>query len=346
MSIAVLIPAYQPDQRLSTLVEGLLAEKFDVLVVDDGSSSQCQPVFENLENELKCMVIHHPVNLGKGSALKTGMKQLLSQPEISGCVTADADGQHLIEDIRRVADTLKQYPQEMILGSRNFDNSNVPLKSMLGNKITRTITRLLIGQKISDTQTGLRGFSRQAMEALIDLPGDRYEFEMNMLLYSKKLKIPIREVKIHTVYLDDNKGSHFDPVKDSIKIYKQIFGFAITSSLSAIIDLGLFRVLYQVFWILQIKEAVLLSTVIARAFSSVFNFSVNKKTVFQNDGNLKNQLIGYYILALFIMLSSWGLVEFFNQMLMIDIAWIKLAVDSILFMLSFSVQKHWIFRKK
>ncbi len=346
MSIAVLIPAYQPDQRLSTLAEGLMAQRFDVLVVDDGSSPQCQPIFETLKNELKCPVIHHPVNLGKGSALKTGMRELLNRKEISGCITADADGQHLIEDIRLVADTLKQYPQEMILGSRNFDESNVPLKSLLGNKITRTITRVLIGQKISDTQTGLRGFSRHAMEALIDLPGDRYEFEMNMLLYSKKLKLPIREVPIHTVYLNDNKGSHFDPVRDSIKIYKQILGFAITSSLSAIIDLGLFRVLYQIFWIFQIKEAVLLSTVIARAFSSVFNFFVNKKTVFQHDGNLKNQLIGYYILALFIMLSSWGLVEFFNQMLSVDIAWIKLAVDSVLFMLSFSVQKHWIFRKK
>jgi putative flippase GtrA len=233
----------------------------------------------------------------------------------------------------------------LVLGCRNFNDSKVPLKSQLGNKITRAITRVLIGQKVSDTQTGLRGLSRDSMAKMIDLPGEHYEFEMSMLLNAKKLNIPIHEVLIHTVYINENVGSHFNPVKDSYLIYKQIFRFAIASSLSSIIDLGLFRILYQLFRVFNISQSIMIATVIARAVSSIFNFSANRNTVFKNSGNLKKQLIGYYTLAFVIMMLSWLLVAYFDNILAIDIIWVKLAIDSFLFLLSFTVQKKLIFRK-
>jgi glycosyltransferase involved in cell wall biosynthesis len=345
MNISVLIPAYQPDDRLVTLVRDLIAEHFNVLIVDDGSTFDRQYIFNNLEQTFHCTVIHHPNNQGKGSALKTGMRELLKHDEVSGCVMADADGQHLIEDIKHVAQTLDLHPDTMVLGCRDFNESSVPLKSQLGNKITRAITRVLIGQKVSDTQTGLRGLSKNSMAKMVDLPGEHYEFEMSMLLNAKKLNIPIHEVLIHTVYLNENIGSHFDPVKDSYLIYKQIFRFAIASSLSSIIDLGLFRILYHLLWLLNIRQSIMISTVIARAVSSMFNFSANRKTVFKNPGNLKEQLIGYYMLVFIIMMLSWLLVAYFDNILTIDIVWIKLVIDSFLFLLSFTVQKKLIFRK-
>jgi glycosyltransferase involved in cell wall biosynthesis len=345
MNISVLIPAYQPDERLRTLVQDLIRENFEVFVIDDGSTLEHQYIFDNIQQFPHCTIIHHSTNQGKGSALKSGMKEILKHEEISGCVTADADGQHLVEDIKHVAETLDQYPTEMILGCRDFNQIDVPLKSQLGNKITRFITRVLVGHNISDTQTGLRAFSKDSMAKMLTLPGDRYEFEMNMLLNAKKFNISIHEVPIHTVYLDENKGSHFDPIKDSFKIYKQIFRFAIASSLSSIIDLGLFRVLYHLLWVLKINESIMIATIVARAFSSVFNFFANRKTVFRNEGNLKEQLVEYYMLVVVIMLLSWWFVAFLNDILPVDIVWVKLVIDSLLFILSFSVQKHLIFRK-
>lgn len=345
MNISVLIPAYQPDERLIALVRDLIVEQFNVLIVDDGSTPEFKYIFDEVEQSYHCTVVHHSSNQGKGSALKTGMRELLKHVEVTGCVMADADGQHLVEDIKHVSQILDQHPEALVLGCRNFDDSNVPLKSQLGNKITRNVTRLLIGQKISDTQTGLRGLSRDSMAKMIDLPGEHYEFEMSMLLNAKKLDIPIHEVLIHTVYLNENAGSHFNPVKDSYLIYKQIFRFAIASSLSSFIDLGLFRILYQLFRVFNISQSIMIATIIARAVSSMFNFSANRKTVFKNSGNLKKQLMGYYILVFVIMMLSWLLVEYFDDILTIDIIWVKLVIDSFLFLLSFTVQKKLIFRK-
>lgn len=345
MNTAVLVPAYQPDKRLVVLVENLILNKFPVVIVDDGSTAEHLEIFEEIKQRFHCTIIKHPFNQGKGKALKTGMEHLLQNKEITGCITVDADGQHLIEDICKVALELKKHPQALVLGSRDFDFDNVPLKSRIGNKTTRFITRFLTGQKISDTQTGLRGLSRTTMEKMLDLPGEHYEFEMNMLLYAKKLDVAIVEVTIQTIYLDDNKNSHFNALVDSFRIYKQIFRFAIASSLSSVIDLAVFRILIHFLSLIGFQHMVLIATVIARAISSLFNFFVNRKAVFQQLGNLKQQLLSYYILAVIIMFMSWWGVLQLSEIISIDIFWIKLAVDSVLFMLSFTVQKKLIFRR-
>lgn len=345
MNTAVLIPAYQPDKRLVVLVENLILNRFPVLIVDDGSTAEHLEIFEEIKERFNCQIIKHEFNQGKGKALKTGFEHLLENKEITGCITVDADGQHLIEDICKVASELKKHPQALVLGSRNFDVDIVPLKSRLGNKITRFVTRFLIGQNITDTQTGLRGLSRLSMEKMIDLPGDRYEFEMNMLLHAKKLNITIIEVTIQTVYLDDNKSSHFNALLDSFRIYKQIFRFAVASSLSSLIDLAVFRLLFHFMDLFGFQHVVLIATVIARAVSSLFNFFANRKAVFQQLGDLKKQLLSYYILALIIMFMSWWGVLQLSKIVSIDIIWIKLLVDSVLFMLSFTVQKKLIFRR-
>ncbi|TFG81451.1 MAG: glycosyltransferase, partial [Erysipelotrichales bacterium] len=259
-------------------------------------------------------------------------------------VTVDADGQHKPEDVLRMMAALSETPNDLILGSRDFDFSNVPLKSMLGNKITRFITRFIVGQKITDTQTGLRAFGKAAMKNYADIPGERYEYEMNMLLYAKRFGIKIREITIETVYLDHNSSSHFNPVLDSIRIYRQIFAFGFASIASALLDWGLFSLGLYLF--AKMSEPILFATIAARLVSLNFNYVMNRKLVFRSDSGWKKQALKYYILAAFQMLASGYLVRFGALAFTLPVLMIKIGVDLGLFLLSYQIQKALIFTKE
>lgn len=249
--IPVIIPAYEPDERLTKLISELI--KLDItpiILVNDGSNKKYDYVFSECESLLKVdnkgIILTHNINMGKGKALKTAFTYILEKyPNAIGCVTADSDGQHTPKCINKCINSLKKYSDHLILGTRNFDLDNVPIKSRLGNKITRNICKYLCGLSISDTQTGLRGIPLDFMKKLINVPGDRFEFETQMLIETKNV-IDIKEVKIETVYDSiDNHSTHFDPIKDSIRIYK-IFGkifakFLVSSVSSFIIDIVLFN---------------------------------------------------------------------------------------------------------
>lgn len=345
MNIAILIPAYQPDGKLTDVVATLLAQcDAPIIVVNDGSTPACLPVFDALSLLDHVTVLTHEVNQGKGRALKTAIAHCLKSGNIDGCVTVDADGQHRPEDVLRMMSALNQTPDDLILGSRDFDFSNVPVKSMLGNKITRFITRFIVGQKITDTQTGLRAFGKKAMEEYIGIPGERYEFEMNMLLYAKRFGIKIREITIETVYLDHNSSSHFDPLLDSIRIYRQIFTFGFSSIASAILDWSLFTIGLRLF--AGYSEPILLATIAARLVSLNFNFVMNRKLVFRSDSGWKKQAFKYYILAAFQMMASGYLVKFCANVLPISVMLVKIGVDLGLFLLSYQIQNALIFKKE
>lgn len=345
MNIAILIPAYQPDQKLISVVESLLMQcVYPILVVNDGSDETCHPIFDMLSTLDRVTVLNHDINRGKGRALKTGMQYCLSHPDIDGCITVDADGQHTPHDILRIIDVLQTKSDYLILGSRDFDLGHVPLKSMLGNKITRFITSLLIGQKLTDTQTGLRAFSTKSMEKFIDVPGERYEYEMNMLLYCKRYKITIQEVTIETVYLDNNASSHFDPLSDSIRIYKQIFAFAFSSIASALLDWSLFTI--GLYFFSKLSEPILVATVVARLISMNFNFAMNKKLVFRSKSGWRSQVVKYYLLAGFQMLASAYLVKFFALTFTFNAPAVKIGVDLMLFLLSYQIQRRLIFKQE
>ena len=221
MNVSILIPAYRPDHLLVELVDQLRSDGFDDLViVDDGGGREFAPLFEALQE--KATVLVHPENRGKGAALKTGLAFLAqARPQEIGTVTVDADGQHRPQDIRRVAQELISHPQALTLGVRSFTQAGVPLRSRLGNLLTRLVFWVLVGKFVRDTQTGLRGIPQQVMPELISLKPDRYEYELEMLLACRKREF--RQVTIETVYLDDNRSSHFDPVADSLKIYATLF---------------------------------------------------------------------------------------------------------------------------
>ena len=218
MKRIALIPAYMPDEKLIAIVRQLYEAGFEIIIVNDGSSDDCTKVFE--ESSRYAKVLCHEKNQGKGKALKTGLKFINSVYEAPyTIVTVDADGQHRIEDVIRVAQASEQNRSCLILGSRKMEGK-VPFKSLAGNAITRFVYRLSTGISVYDTQTGLRAFSDKLILRLIDIDGSRYEYEMNMLTALPGEGVEIKEVWISTVYIDDNKSSHFNAVKDSFLIYR------------------------------------------------------------------------------------------------------------------------------
>ena len=230
----VLIPAYKPDEALVRLVEELHSESFGCLVVDDGSGKEYADVFAKIEDKAK--IIHAPVNGGKGSALKLGMNNLLECfPECTHFITADSDGQHKVKDIIKVRDALAE-GAVMVLSERDF-KGKIPRRSMIGNILSRWVYCILTGHYLSDNQSGLRGFKVSEIEWLTLVSGDKYDYEINMLYYADCQHIPIDLIDVESVYIDGNKSSHFNPVRDTLRIYKRLFNSALGSIVAGIISI-------------------------------------------------------------------------------------------------------------
>lgn len=221
---SLVIPAYRPAARLVPLVKELLADGYPrIVVVDDGSGPAHRAVFERVARLPRVEVLTHLVNLGKGCALKTGLNHLFARdPACAGAVTVDSDGQHLPADVRRVAAALVRHPEQLCLGSRSFDGA-VPWKSRIGNTLSRWILWILSGQRLRDTQTGLRGIPRSFAASLLAVRSARYDFEQEMIVLAAREERALLQVPITTVYRDDNRGSHFDPLRDSLRVYWVFF---------------------------------------------------------------------------------------------------------------------------
>ena len=333
-----LIPAYEPDARLTVLAKEMADRGFLVLIVDDGSGPVYQPVFKAAGNT--ATVLTHEKNRGKGAALKTALawiQENLDAPYT--VVTMDADGQHLPEDAERICAAAEAEPEELILGGRRFAG-RVPLRSRFGNGVTRLVFRLSTGAKVHDTQTGLRAFSHRLLGELREVKGERYEYEMNVLLRWAREKRPLRELPIQTVYLDGNRSSHFRALRDSVRIYREILRFSASSFLSFLLDYGLFCLLSL------LTGRVVVSNVAARLISGSVNYTVNRKLVFESRAGVGTSLLQYAVLAAGILgvntLSLWLLVTGLglNRYLA------KILVETALFAASYLVQKRWIFRVK
>ncbi len=350
--IPVIIPAYEPDEKLILLLHRLQeAGIAHMIVVDDGSGSAYQELFVRAEEVAGCEVLHHAVNLGKGRALKTAFNAcLLRFPGLCGCVTADSDGQHTPQDILACMRKLWENPETLVLGCRNFDASDVPMRSSFGNKCTRKVFSYLIGLSVSDTQTGLRAIPAFFMKELMNVKGERFEYETNMLIETKNRNVPIVEVPVETIYLEANKTSHFNPILDSIRIY-MVFGKFLFSSLSSsVLDLLLFglfcRMLRAATGVWSGLPYIVCATIFARVISAVYNFLLNYKVVFQSSANFLVTAVKYCLLAICQMLCSAFLVnELFHLLGGFEVA-VKIPVDVLLFFLSFVIQREFVYRKK
>ena len=346
--IPVIIPAYEPDDKLIKLVEDLKTAGIGpVVVVDDGSfPGEYGWIFDKVR-KLGAQVLVHAVNMGKGRALKTAFNHCLnSYPELIGTVTADSDGQHTPEDIKKCMVALTENPDALVLGVRDFDQSGIPARSVFGNKTTSRVMKLLTGMSISDTQTGLRGISAEFMKVLLTEKGERFEFETNMLLESKEQGIRILEVPIRTIYLEENRSSHFNPVRDSIRIYAVFLKFLFSSLSSAVLDIVLFTVFCAMFRNVPVAIGyIMLSTILARVISAVYNFLINYKVVFKGKGSRRKAAVKYLVLAVFIMLASGGLVSALHTLLPgVPETVVKIPVDCLLFLVSFYMQREVVYK--
>lgn len=350
--VAVIIPAYKPDEKLLGTLSSLSETGFrKVLVIDDGSGASFEPVFEHVKNIPGCILLRHEVNRGKGAALKTAFRYFLDNlSDMEGVVTADADGQHLTKDIIATAEKMIK-TGKVVLGCRDFSQKDVPARSRSGNRITSAVFKIFFGMKISDTQTGLRAFPGKYLTPILTAEGDRYEYETNMLFLMNKQNIPYTEVKIATVYIEENKSSHFRVVRDSIRIYSLIIKYLFSAVAALVIDLGVFHIinLAGIFAFMGAAHTVI-PQVIARVVSSACNYMMNAKVVFK-DKMSKSTLIKYYTLAVIqlavgsgaVALISWGLG-------LADHKWLELLVNlivqMIIYPLSFRIQHKWVFNSK
>lgn len=220
----VLIPAYEPDEQLISLAKRLKDAGFAVVVVNDGSGPAYQDIFDTVQEFAHVLV--HIRNRGKGAALKTGMLYIRDQlPEAEHFITCDADGQHRVEDVIRVSQQL-QAGHKFVLTMRKL-RKDIPLRSRVGNSMSRVVYALLTKRYLSDNQSGLRGFHRCHIDWMVQVEKDNYDYEMNVLYYASKKSIPVFTILIDAIYINNNQSSHFHPIKDTARIYRSLFKLAI-----------------------------------------------------------------------------------------------------------------------
>ena len=348
----ILIPSLEPDERLPAYIEKLVDSGFGhVVVVDDGSAASYQPIFERIAAVEHVTVLHHEVNRGKGVALKTGYRWIREHlPEISGVITADADGQHTLPDCVRLAEELYKGKRALYLGTRDFSQKNVPPKSRTGNRFTSVLFLLLYGKWLEDTQTGLRAFRREDLDFMTGIEGDRFEYEMNVLIACAREDLPMIAIPIETVYENENRGTHYHPFRDSMRIFRVLASgfirFMGVSLLCVLIDQVLFNVFNLAVFRNGVAKAgtiILASTAIARVISASVNFLLNKKFVFKLKGNSGGALVRYILLCVAVMLLSAGFVWLLGKAGMHSTP-AKIIVDTLLYFVNYRVQQKWVFR--
>ena len=355
--ISVVLPSLDPDEKLHQVIDGLLEYGFShIILVNDGSKPENLHYFEEeaAAHPDVITLLHHEVNKGKGAALKNAFHWFLqNRPEGLGVVTVDGDNQHHPADTRACTEHMLE-TGHLTLGCRNFNQEDVPARSSFGNKITSAIFKIFVGMTISDTQTGLRAIPRDDLEYLATIAGERFEYETNMLLAMKEQGIPFDEVKIRTVYIEENKSSHFRVIHDSWRIYKLIlahfFRYTLSSMASAVVDTAAYSLLSGI--LKNILKGLALTSAAgigARIISSLLNFFMNKKLVFNSNVSTGKAMLRYYMLAVPQMTAQVLLTQGVYSLFGIpDTATglrtlVYVIVMSVLYVASFMIQQRWVF---
>ncbi|GMR71142.1 MULTISPECIES: bifunctional glycosyltransferase family 2/GtrA family protein [Aerococcus] len=341
----IVIPSLEPDQKLIHLLDTIRQQdtQIPILIIDDGSGPDYKYIFQLAETNYNTTNIHLPKNLGKGAALKIAMDHIIkNEPQIDKMVTIDSDGQHSYEDMVKTIQMSDQHPDGLILGTRQFDEK-IPFRSKFGNVITRNILKWTTGIEIEDTQTGLRVIPRSFLPVLQTVDGDRFEYETNMLIETKKQGWPIYSQPITTTYIEGNASSHFRIIADSVSIYGVVFKYILSSISSFIVDIVAYTILIYLFNQLDFAS-ILFASIGSRAISSLFNYYVNQKFVFAR--NTPYSLLKYYTLVIVQICLSAVLVYAVHAVLQSEeVVAVKVIVDTLLFVLSYYVQKNFIFKE-
>lgn len=339
--LIAIIPAYEPDEIMIGLLKEADSSGFRIVVVNDGSSRSRDGIFSRASHY--GTVLKHSENRGKGRAIKTGLKYIEENyPSDSIVVTLDADGQHRLEDAERICREVQKNPQALVLGSRGLDE-NVPMRSKIGNSITRIVYRAVSGVAVHDTQTGLRAFSAALIPQLIGIPGERYEYEMNVLLQCPRAGIPIEEIGISTIYIDGNSSSHFNTIKDSCLIYKEILKFSASSFTGFLMDYGLYALLTLLTAGFGTAQSIVISNIGARIVSAGVNYTMNSKIVFRSDAGFARSAGRYALLACAILAGNTLVLSLLADYAGMNRFAAKIVTEMLFFAVSYIVQRRFVF---
>ncbi len=352
--IAVVIPAYEPPMKFINYLSDLTCGGADsVIVVNDGSSTKYQEVFDKAKDISGVTVLEYSENHGKGYALKHAFSYVRERfSENTVIVTADCDGQHSVSDVLRLAKSSSENKDCLILGARDFSSPNVPKRSRFGNVNTRRMFSLLYGLKVTDTQTGLRAFSYAMLDKMLAISGNRFEYEMNMLIVLFKQNVEFKEIPIETIYEkkpdDVERRSHFKTITDSVKVWgvllKNVNFYVFGAIISALVDFSIYTLcIYLFFANLDFTKAKIFSSLTARILSSIVNFFFNCKFVFQGKG--KWAIVRYYTLWICILTSTTLITTYLNVFSIPPVTF-KAMTDLLLAMVSYRVQTVWVFPHK
>ena len=339
--IIVLIPAYEPGESFIPLLQEIRERSsMSIVVVNDGTERESARIEEAVHY---AKVVHHSQNRGKGAALKTGLRYIqehYSDDVDTAVLTMDADGQHKFSDAVRLVHQLRMDEMMMVLGVRQFDKA-VPFRSRFGNSVTKGVFHLVTGRVVNDTQTGMRLFPISMISGLLEIEGDHFEYEMNVLLELTRNNIRIAEVPIRTIYENDNKGSHFHALKDSLRIYIGIFKFMAASFFCFLLDLFCFSVLNYV------TAGIHLTTcnVVARLISASVNFTINKNLVFKDEQSVIKTALKYIVVAVIVLTCNTLLLNLLVKVIGANAIFSKILVECIMFFFSWATQQFLIFNR-
>ena len=354
---AIVLPSLDPDAKFRKVLDGLIEKGFEhIVIVNDGSAAENLHWFEEAAQHECCTVLHHEVNKGKGRALKNAFSYVAEKlPHVEGVITIDGDGQHLLEDIVACGERMLETSDGVVLGCRDFNQPGIPPRSVAGNKTTSRFFKLFFNIKLADTQTGLRAIPAKYLKPFCEIEGERFEYETNMLLNMKRMGIPFIEQPIATVYDPDDYSSHYNAVKDSMRIFKVMFKFLTTGPgfryvvsglCSWIVDNGLYLLLLS---LLGMGMAAV-SQLVARVLSSVFNFNMNAFYVFHSKENYWRSMFKYYCLCIpqtFVsVVCLTGLISLLSISMPLIATGVKILLELVIMLLSYYIQKKWVFKSK
>ncbi len=347
----VVIPAYEPPPSFVEYALDILKAASLLVVVDDGSGDRYSDIFNKIAENKNVKLITLKKNKGKGNALKCAFSYIVSKYSHEKIiVTADCDGQHKVNDVVSVYKSAMSHPDTLVLGGRSFNGDNVPWRSRVGNGIARNIYRALYGQNVTDTQTGLRGFSVLLASGFLGVGGRGFEYEMGVLIYAVKKKIPILQIPIETVYSEKGAphSSHYRPLNDSIKIFFTVLFsmnvYILSSLLSGVVDVLVFSLIIYNFSADVSPLTTMTATVVARVSSSFINFILNYKYVFAS--KTKSSIFKYYLLCALQMSLSYLLVLVFGNIIGFNFTVSKIIIDICLGILSYRIQRTWVFSER
>jgi glycosyltransferase involved in cell wall biosynthesis len=340
-SLVILIPAYQPGAALVEVVGALAARSpHAIVVVDDGSGGEFRAIFDQVLTLPNTTVLRHAVNMGKGAALKTGINFILCEfPGAAGVVTLDADGQHHPDDVLSVCSRFEESPDQVVIGARSFQGE-IPLRSWLGNQVTRIVLRLVLGQRLTDTQTGLRAIPKALLPQLLKIGASGYEFELEMLVTAKHSGLGVIEQPIRTIYEHGNPTSHFNPLRDSMRIYFVLLRFSLIAVLTAVLDNLLF---YMVF---GLTGSIIRAQVCARLVAAAFNYSVVRGAAFRSDERHGVVLPRYLLLVAVNAVLSYTAIRLLTGPMALHVFPAKILTETFLFVANFAIQRDFVFTRR